>query len=173
MLSNLQSNDQSLLQIFLVGQPELRHLLARPDLDHLRQRIIAGYHLTALQEEEVGKYVLHRLKVAGWRGVPQFTEDCFTLIYRVTEGVPRKINKLCDRALWFSFLEEKDQITRDDVGSVIDDMRTEDFGNIDETDSVLAEGEISFSADDLMKPEKREPDQDADIIGLQNIINKE
>ena len=173
MLSNLQSNDQSLLQIFMVGQPEHRHLLARPDLEHLRQRIIAGYHLTALQEEEVGKYVLHRLKVAGWRGVPQFTEDCFTLIYRVTEGVPRKINKLCDRVLWFSFLEEKDQITRDDVESVIDDMRTEDFGNIDETDNVLAEGEVSFSADDLMKPEKREPDQDADIIGLQDVINKE
>ncbi len=173
MLSNLQYLDQSLLQIFLVGQPELRHLLARPDLDALRQRIIAGYHLTALQEEEVENYVLHRLKVAGWQGVPQFADDCLSLIYRETEGVPRKINKLCDRVLWFAFLDEKNKITRDDVVSVIEDMKTEDFGNLKDPIEVLPEGEISFSADDLMRPEEKEPERDANIIGLHGITSKE
>ncbi len=175
MLSNLQDLDQSLLQIFLVGQPELRHLLGRPDLAPLRQRIIASYHLTALQEQEVGNYVRHRLKVAGWQGVPQFAENCFSLIYGETEGVPRMINKLCDRVLWFAFLEEKNRITRADVVSVIEDMKTEDFGNLKDSNEVLPEGEIPFSADDLMRPEETEPepDRDANIIGLHDIISKE
>ena len=173
MLSNLRYLDQSLLQIFLVGQPELRHLLARPDLDPLRQRITAGCHLTALQEEEVRNYVLHRLKVAGWKGVPQFTDDCFSLIYRETDGMPRKINKLCDRLLWFAFLEEIDKITRDDVVSVIEDMKTEDFSNLGDPIDVLPEGEIPFSADDLMRSEERKPEQDTNIIGLHGISNKE
>jgi uncharacterized protein YeeX (DUF496 family) len=129
--------------------------------------------LTALQEEEVGNYVLHRLKVAGWQGAPQFGEDCFALIHRETEGVPRKINKLCDRVLWLAFLEEKNEITRDDVLSVIEDMKTEDFGNLEDPIEVLPEGEISFSADDLMKPEEKEPERDVNIIGLHGITSKE
>ncbi len=173
MLSNLQYLDKSLLQIFLIGQPELRHLLARPDLEQLRQRIIAGHHLTALQEEEVGNYVFHRLKIAGWQGVPQFADDCFPLIYRETEGVPRKINKLCDRVLWFAFLEENDEIARDDVVSVIEDMKTEDFGNLKNPIGVLPEGEVPFSADDLMKPEENKPERDANVIGLHGITSNE
>lgn len=179
MLSNLQHKDQSLLQIFLIGQPELRHLLARPDLDQLRQRIIASYHLTALEEDEVAEYVSHRLKVAGWQGLPQFAEDSFSLIFDETAGVPRKINKLCDRVLWFAFLEETDIITRQDVASVIEEMREEDFINYAEPSGVLPEGDEVFSADDLMKTEVREPEQDdvperdANIVGLHDIANKE
>ncbi len=173
MLSNLQHLDQSLLQIFLIGQPELRHLLARPDLEQLRQRIIAGYHLTALQEDEVGNYVRHRLTIAGWLGVPRFNDNCFPLIYRETEGVPRKINKLCDRVLWFAFLEENDAITREDVVSVIEEMKTEDFGNLEDPIEVLPDGEISFSVDDLMNPEEKEPERDANIVGLHGITSKE
>jgi hypothetical protein len=171
MLSNLRYLDESLLQIFLVGQPELGQLLAQPDLDPLRQRIIASYHLTALQEEEVRNYVLHRLKVAGWQGIPQFADDCFSLICRETEGVPRKINKLCDRLLWFAFLEEKDEITRDDVVSVIEDMKTEDFGTLKDPIEVLPEGEISSSADELMRPEEKERELDANIIGLHGKVH--
>ena len=173
MLSNLQHLNQSLLQIFLVGQPELRHLLARPDLDALRQRIIASYHLTALQEEEVGNYVRHRLKVAGWQGAPQFADDCFSLIYRETEGVPRIINKLCDRVLWFAFLEERNTITRGDVVSVIEDMKTENFSDLKDPIEDLPEGEISFSVDDLMRPEEDEPERDDNIIGLHGITGNE
>ena len=173
MLSNLQYLDRTLLQIFLVGQPDLRHLLARPDLDQLRQRIIAGYHLTGLREEEVGNYVLHRLKVAGWQGIPRFADDCFSLIYRKTEGVPRKINKVCDRVLWFTFVEEKYEITRDDVVSVIEEMKTEEFSDLKDPIEALPEGEVSFSADDLMRPEEKEPERDANIIGLHGITSKE
>ena len=173
MLSNLQHKDQSLLQIFLIGQPELRTFLGRPDLEQLRQRIIASYHLTALEQGEIGEYVLRRLKVAGWQGLPQFTEDCFSLIYDDTDGVPRKINKLCDRVLWFAFLEEKDVITRDDVVGVIDEMKTEDFINFADRSGALPEGEDLFSADELMRIEEKEPERDANIVGLRGIANKE
>ncbi|MCZ6863913.1 MAG: XrtA-associated ATPase [Alphaproteobacteria bacterium] len=171
MLSNLQHLDQSLLQICLVGQPELRSLLGRPDLEALRQRIVASYHLTALQEEEVGNYVRHRLKVAGWQGVPELANDCFSLIYRETEGVPRKINKLCDRVLWLAFLEEQDKIARDDVVSVIEEIRTEDFGNFNDPIEVFPEGEIPFSASDLMKTGEEEPERDANIVDLHGDVH--
>lgn len=173
MLSNHQYLDQSLLQIFLVGQPELRHILAQPNLDQLRQRIIASYHLTALQEGEVRDYVHHRLKVAGWQGVPKFADDCFSLIYWETEGMPRNVNKLCDRVLWFAFLEEKVEITRDDVVNVIEEMKAEDFSDLKVPIEGLPEGEFSFSEDDLMRPEGNEPERDANIIGLHGIKNKE
>jgi putative secretion ATPase (PEP-CTERM system associated) len=173
MLSNMQYLNQPLLQIFLVGQPELRHLLARPDLDQLRQRIIASYHLTALQEDEVSDYVVHRLEVAGWRGVPQFASETFFPIFRETDGVPRKINKLCDRIMWFAFLEEKDLITADDVKSVIEDMRSEDFSTMADPNEALPEEDVMFTTEDLLGPERTEPDRDANIIGLHGTTNNE
>lgn len=173
MLSNLQYLDQSLLQIFLLGQPELRHLMARPDLDQLRQRIVASYHLTALKEEEISDYVIHRLKVAGWQGQPRFDEECFPLIYRETEGVPRKINKLCDRILWFAFLEENNEIKGDDVASVIEDMKAEDFANPIAAVEELPGEEAPFSVDDLMKPKEQGPERETNIVGLHDVKSKE
>ena len=173
MLSNLQYRDQSLLQIFLLGQPELRAVLARPECDQLRQRIIASYHLTALKEEEIGDYVLHRLKVAGWQGIPQVADDCFSLIFRETEGVPRKINKLLDRALWFAFLEEKNEITRDDVASVIEDMKAEKFLSFQDTIEDVPEVEAPFSVDDLMRTKKQEPRLDTNTMGWHGVRSKE
>ena len=173
MLSNLQYHDQSLLQIFLLGQPELRTLLARPERDQLRQRIIASYHLTALKEEEIRDYVLHRLKVAGWQGIPQVTDDCFSLIFRETEGVPRKINKLSDRALWFAFLEEKNEITRDHIASVIEDIKAEDFLSFQDTIEDVPEVKAPFSVNDLMRPKEQEPRPDTNIMGWHGVRSQE
>ena len=102
LLSNLETTREKLLQIILVGQPELRNLLARPDLVQLRQRIAIRYHLPALNREETGKYIAHRLQVAGSEE-RLFTPEAVDLIYERSNGIPRLINVLADRALIGAF----------------------------------------------------------------------
>jgi len=102
LLSNLETTQEKLLQIVLVGQPELRLLLARPDLAQLRQRIGIRYHLPALNLEETEKYITHRLRVAGSEE-QIFTPEAMEKIYERSGGVPRLINLLGDRALLGAF----------------------------------------------------------------------
>jgi general secretion pathway protein A len=99
LLTNLETNERKLLQIILIGQPELRELLARPELEQLAQRIVARYHLDALSESETAYYIRHRLAVAGMSGVMPFDREARQRIHELTRGVPRRINLLCDRAL--------------------------------------------------------------------------
>lgn len=128
MVSNIYRQNRSLLQIFLVGQPQLRRKLASAGLEQLRQRIVAIYHLTPLGEAEAKQYILHRLRTAGWNNDPQIAEDCFPAIFRETRGTPRLINNLCDRVLWHAFVEEKHAISEADVELVIQDMRLDADG---------------------------------------------
>lgn len=102
LLSNLETTREKLLQIVLVGQPELRALLARPELAQLRQRITVRYHLPALSLEETGKYIAHRLRVAGSEE-RLFTPEAVERIYERSNGIPRLINVLADRALLGAF----------------------------------------------------------------------
>ena len=102
LLSNLETTREKLLQIILVGQPELRNLLGRPDLVQLRQRITVRYHLPALNREETEKYITHRLGVAGSEE-RLFTPEAIEQIYERSSGVPRVINVLADRALLGAF----------------------------------------------------------------------
>lgn len=99
LLTNLETNERKLLQIILIGQPELRDLLARPELEQLAQRVVARFHLDALTEEETGQYMAHRLRVAGLTGPLPFAPPALRRIHRLTGGVPRRINLLCGRAL--------------------------------------------------------------------------
>jgi general secretion pathway protein A len=99
LLTNLETNERKLLQIILIGQPELRHMLARPELEQLAQRVIARFHLGPLTDTETRQYVAHRLTVAGWQGAQPFSEKALRQVHRLTGGVPRRINLLCDRAL--------------------------------------------------------------------------
>jgi general secretion pathway protein A len=99
LLTNLETSERKLLQIILIGQPELRDMLARPELEQLAQRIIARYHLDALSARETGAYISHRLAVAGLLGSTPFSPRLTRLIHKITRGVPRRINLLCDRAL--------------------------------------------------------------------------
>jgi general secretion pathway protein A len=100
LLTNLETSERKLLQIILIGQPELRDMLARPELEQLAQRIIARYHLDALSEPETGAYVAHRLAVAGISSDARpFPPRLTGLMHKITRGVPRRINLLCDRAL--------------------------------------------------------------------------
>lgn len=111
LLTNLETSERKLLQIILIGQPELRTMLARPELEQLAQRVIARYHLGPLGEAETGAYIAHRLAVAGAVGMP-FPPALTPLVHRLAHGVPRRINLLCDRALLGAYVENSPQVTR-------------------------------------------------------------
>lgn len=122
MLSNFQLGGQSLLQIFLLGQPEFRDLLKSPELEQLRQRVIATHHLEPMMRREVEPYILHRLSLAGWQGDPQFTPEAFAAIYAATGGVPRRINVLVSRVLLLGALDQLSVIDAEVVYAVVNDM---------------------------------------------------
>ncbi|MDL2357168.1 MAG: AAA family ATPase [Pseudomonadota bacterium] len=112
LLTNLETSERKLLQIILIGQPELRTMLARPELEQLAQRVIARYHLGSLSEAETGSYIAHRLAVAGAGAATPFPRALVRQIYRLTNGVPRRINLLCDRALLGAYVENASEVTR-------------------------------------------------------------
>ena len=113
LLTNLETGERKLLQIVLIGQPELRELLARPQLEQLAQRVIARYHLKALSAGETAHYIQHRLAVAG-PGAAQrlFDPDAVARIHALTGGVPRRINLLCDRAMLGAYAHGKQRVER-------------------------------------------------------------
>ena len=115
LLSNLESENEKLLQIVLVGQPELRDKLNRPELRQLRQRIAVRYHMQALGREEVTRYIEHRLALAATNGAtPAFEEAAIDEIYRYSGGIPRLINLVCNKSLLTGFVLESRRI-RDDI----------------------------------------------------------
>lgn len=99
LLTNLETSERKLLQIILIGQPELRAMVAAPELEQLAQRVIARYHLDALSADETRQYIAHRLAVAGLQGPLPFQQRALARVHALTGGVPRRINLLCDRAL--------------------------------------------------------------------------
>jgi general secretion pathway protein A len=110
LLTNLETPSQKLLQIILIGQPELRDLLGRNELRQLAQRVTGRYHLDPLSRTETAAYVKHRLKVAGAQG-DLFTPGALTEMHRVTDGVPRMINIVADRTLLGAYTEENHRLT--------------------------------------------------------------
>ncbi|MCE2828538.1 MAG: XrtA-associated ATPase [Sphingomonadales bacterium] len=128
MLSNFQLGSMPLLQIFLLGQPEFRDLLkTAPELEQLRQRVIATHHLEAMDADEVQPYVQHRLRKAGWTGRPQLSDDAYAALYDETTGIPRKLNALMNRCLLMGAVEQIDVIDGPLVGAVIADMAGKPF----------------------------------------------
>jgi general secretion pathway protein A len=123
LLTNLETNTQKLLQIILIGQPELRELLARNELRQLAQRITGRYHLNPLSPEETTAYVRHRLRVAG-ATADIFNRFALEEIYRLSGGVPRVINVICDRALLGGYSLDRHRIT----GPLVRNAATEVFG---------------------------------------------
>ncbi len=99
LLTNLETSERKLLQIILIGQPELRDVVARPELEQLAQRVIARYHLDALDAAETRQYIQHRMQVAGLKGPLPFSTAALERIHALSRGVPRRINLLCDRAM--------------------------------------------------------------------------
>lgn len=125
MLSNFQTGEKSLLQSFLLGQPEFRRTLQSEGMQQLRQRVIASYHLGPLDADETQAYIEHRLHTVGWQNDPTFNEAAFQAIHNYTGGIPRKINILCDRLLLMGYLEEKHAFDSAEIREVIEDLQRE------------------------------------------------
>lgn len=122
MLSNFQLGGQSLLQIFLLGQPEFRAVIAGEGrLEQLRQRVIATHHLEPMQANEVAPYIEHRLKRVGWTGNPRFTADAYQMLAAASAGVPRRLNALLGRVLLLGAIDRLDIIDRRVIEAVLAD----------------------------------------------------
>ncbi len=150
LLTNLETNERKLLQIILIGQPELRTMLARPELEQLAQRVIARYHLDALSEAETVQYVRHRLAVAGRTGPLPFDREARPRIHELSRGVPRRINLLCDRALLGAYAEGKSRVDRATVDKAASEVFDEEksvplYARLPRT-AVLALGVVAGAA---------------------------
>ncbi|MHA6262894.1 ExeA family protein [Arenibacterium sp. CAU 1754] len=121
MLTNINANKDELVQLILVGQPELRDMVRHPSMNQLAQRVSASFHLQRMNAETTHSYISHRMKAAGGSG-NEFSPEASNLVYRTTGGVPRLVNQLCDFALLYCWSEEAgNTITKQMVQSVIDD----------------------------------------------------
>lgn len=127
LLTNIQVDGRPLLQIFLLGQPELRELMLRPELEQVHQRIVAASHLRPLQPEETQAYVIHRLEVVDWSGDPVFNPAVFPLLHKFSEGIPRRINLICSRLLLHCALEQRHRVEVADVREVILELQDENL----------------------------------------------
>ncbi len=126
LLSNLEADSFKLVQIILVGQPELKQIIARPSLRQLRQRISISCHLNPLNREELEEYILHRLGTVGKRDCVSFEEGVFDAIYRFSGGIPRLINLICDFLMLSAFVEETREISMDLVDDAVNELSFED-----------------------------------------------
>jgi putative secretion ATPase (PEP-CTERM system associated) len=156
LLTNIQVDGKPLLQIFLLGQPELKELVLSPSLEQVHQRIVAASHLRALELDETEAYILHRLEVVGWSGDPTINKSVYPLIHKYSEGIPRRINLICSRLLLQCAVEQRHAVGMQDLREVIKELQEEN----------LAAGSSFTEADFLVddhpdtdpdpKPEKEE-----------------
>lgn len=128
LLSNLETEKEKLIQIILVGQPELRNKLKSPQLTQLRQRVSVRYHISALDRSELIQYIRHRLTVAGSVNSVKFSKDALEEIFQYSRGIPRIINILCDKALLAAFVCETKNINQQMIAECIEELE----GNLNE-----------------------------------------
>ena len=166
MLSNLQVGDKALVQTFLLGQVQFREMLDNPNLEQLRQRVIANYHLSPLAIDECQRYIESRLRHVDWNNDPVFAELAYELIHEYTEGIPRRINMLCDRVLLFACMEELHEITGEVVKLVISELEHEISGEtsnpardvaLRETLDQLRQSQSDNSASQLRQSQSQKP----------------
>ena len=120
MLTNINTGKDEVVQLVLIGQPELREMISHPKLEQLAQRIAVSFHLEPLDMETTGAFILHRLRAVGGSGA-EFTEEARDYVHQVTRGVPRLINQFCDMALLYAWTRESPQVTRDILSQVLKD----------------------------------------------------
>jgi putative secretion ATPase (PEP-CTERM system associated) len=182
MLSNFQFGNQSLLQTFLVGQPEFRDIMQRPEMEQFKQRIAATCHIGPLDQDETKAYIEHRLKCAGSTGKPTFEAEAFKAIYTASQGIPRRINSICDRLLLLGFMGNKLHLTLAEVNEVVQDFAQESsvpakrapaVAAVAESDSgfgKLSSAETSLDID-LSRIKLSAPQTERITQGLDSMIN--
>ncbi len=139
MLSNLETDREKLIQIILMGQPELKPKLMLKELAQLRQRVTLHYHLSPLNDEETASYVSHRMHVAGANGTPVFDPEALQRVFEHTRGVPRLINALCDRALLTGYVNEVNQVGSDIIDEVAKELPALGEGTLGTTGHAVKE----------------------------------
>lgn len=145
MLSNITEGEHALLQVVLMGQPQLRQTLARQDLDQLRQRVLAAYHLAALTREETHLYVRHRMTSVGWTNHPAWEAAALDLVHAHSGGIPRRINRLCSRVLLAGALEHAPVLTAELVDTTAEEL-SQDLSAITAEEPMQDLGVISAEA---------------------------
>src|ERR1017187_3663498 len=125
LLSNLEMDNRKLVQIVLMGQPELRDRLNSPNLRQLRQRITVRYHLSPLSQAEISQYIQHRLTVSGANGAPRFTRPALWRIHHYTGGIPRLVNAVCDKALLAGYVNQTEELDYRVIGKAIRELEGE------------------------------------------------
>jgi putative secretion ATPase (PEP-CTERM system associated) len=126
MLSNFQLGNHPLLQTLLLGQPEFRVTLqSSPDLEQLRQRVIAAHHLEPMEKGEIEPYIVHRLEKVGWDGNPAFDQRVFLELYDASGGIPRRVNQIANRLMLLGAVEERTRIDSAMLKAVLDEMEGE------------------------------------------------
>lgn len=152
LLSNLETEKDKLLQIILVGQPELRQTLADPGLRQLRQRITVNYHISPLNNEEVVEYIRHRLRVARAKNPEMFTEEAMSQIAVAAKGIPRIINIICDAALVTGYVEGSPVIDEKFVEEVLNDLDL-DYYTASDTQYNVPGLNFSKKSEDMLRQE--------------------
>lgn len=173
MLSNIDYEGTPLFQVFLVGQPEFRATMEAANMEQLRQRVIASYHLENLSEEETRDYILHRLSVAGWREDPAFTKGAFKAIHKETEGLPRRINTLCNRLMLYCSLEETHEITAKVVETVCIELREEKLGARKVSDAMPPVASVEDKPEATPEAEPSPGENAADAAGEDKAMENE
>ncbi|MCU7809962.1 MAG: AAA family ATPase, partial [Candidatus Thiodiazotropha sp. (ex Notomyrtea botanica)] len=138
LISNLQVGNQSLFQVFLIGQEELRSLIYGQGLENIKQRILASCRVEPMDVQQTQGYIEHRLGVVGWDHDPEFSEQIFPLIQQLTHGVPREVNHIAGRLLLYGALEEKHQLDEDDLWVVVNELNKEQRMGFDLEDQLTA-----------------------------------
>ena len=172
LLTNLQLNSQPLMQIFLLGQEELRSLVQSPGMEQVQQRLVAACHLEQLKEDETKAYIIHRLEQVGWQGDPAISNTVYPIIFRFTAGIPRRINQICSRLFLHGSVEGSHKLGVEDVRTVITELQQEqltfsdtvseiDFDVVDEYDELApkaAQKNASPSLESAGSETKPEPE---------------
>jgi len=148
LLTNLQINDRPLLQIFLLGQEELRDLMQEPKMEQGHQRIVAACHLEPLKEQETAAYIRHRLRKVGWKGNPQISTTIFPIIHKFSHGIPRKINLICSRLFLHAFVQKHQRIGVDDIRIILAELQQEQLITSDQSTYSMSEAVDFFDLQD-------------------------
>ncbi len=154
LLTNLQRNGRPLLQIFLVGQDQLRDLVHAPEMEQVFQRIVAACHLDPLTQEETREYVRHRLRQSGWRGDPRLSESLYPIIHRFSEGIPRRINLICGRLLLHGAVERKHELGVADARLVVGELHAERLTSLSPTADNIFDQPDHFEEEEFPPPSK-------------------
>lgn len=128
LLTNLEHDNKPLLQVFLVGQPQLNDVLGANTMEQFRQRITVAASMQALSLVEVEEYIRHRLSLVGWHNDPEISQEVFTFIHEYSQGIPRKINLICTRLLLHGYVEDKHSLDLDDMVIIANELAEEQLG---------------------------------------------